>query len=203
MIFYTLKKNKKQYQNRSGYTLLFAVLTASLVLGVAAFILGIARKQYILSSTARDSMYSFYAADSGIECIALNANDVLNSTTTISINCAGQSINTSFQPVPNNPPSSLYNTVAMESTLGFSSSDQSLSDNPDKFINGSNGSQGLWGCAIISVEQRVKTGESYPYVTIVKSRGYNICTYDSNTGKFAPDPSSSRTVERALQWVTQ
>jgi len=62
---------KTEYRTRErGYTLLFAVLTAALVLGVAVFILDISRKQYELSVSARDSMYSFYAADSGIECAA-------------------------------------------------------------------------------------------------------------------------------------
>src|SRR3989344_6514941 len=59
------KKNK-------GYTLLFAVLTAALVLGVTVFILSVSRKQFILSTTARESTFAIYAADSGIECMALH-----------------------------------------------------------------------------------------------------------------------------------
>lgn len=51
-----------------GYTLLFAILTATLVLGVAVFITSVSKKQYELSVTARDSIYAFYAADSAIEC---------------------------------------------------------------------------------------------------------------------------------------
>ena len=53
-----------------GYTLLFATLTATVVLGVAIFITSVARKQYILAATARDSMFSIYNADSAIECAA-------------------------------------------------------------------------------------------------------------------------------------
>ncbi|MDE1975436.1 MAG: hypothetical protein KGI49_02940 [Patescibacteria group bacterium] len=87
-----------------GYTLLFAVLTAALVLGVAVFILDISKKQYELSVAARDSMYSFYAADSGIECVAIYGNgpfsrsaDIYATSSkigspTTSINC-GQSAN--------------------------------------------------------------------------------------------------------------
>jgi hypothetical protein len=56
-----MKKNK-------GYTLLFAVLISSLVLGVAVSILNIARKELILTSGARESQYAFYAADTGYEC---------------------------------------------------------------------------------------------------------------------------------------
>lgn len=51
-----------------GYTLLFAVIVAVLLLSIAAFILSVSRKQAILSSAARDSVYAFYAADSGLEC---------------------------------------------------------------------------------------------------------------------------------------
>lgn len=54
-----------------GYTLLFAVLTATLTLGVTVFILSVSRKQYILASAARESTYAVYAAYSGLECAAL------------------------------------------------------------------------------------------------------------------------------------
>lgn len=55
------KKNK-------GFTLLFAVLVSTLVLSVGASIISIALKQIILSGSARDSQFAFYAANTGIEC---------------------------------------------------------------------------------------------------------------------------------------
>lgn len=51
-----------------GYTLLFAVLISALVLGVGVSILNIARKELLLNSSARESQYAFYAADTGYEC---------------------------------------------------------------------------------------------------------------------------------------
>jgi Tfp pilus assembly protein PilX len=51
-----------------GYTLLFAVLVTAIVLSVAISILSIARKEFSLSVSARESQFAFYAADGGLEC---------------------------------------------------------------------------------------------------------------------------------------
>jgi hypothetical protein len=61
MLFNNMKYNK-------GYTLLFAVLISSVVLGIGVSILSISKKELIISTSARDSSAAFYAADSGIEC---------------------------------------------------------------------------------------------------------------------------------------
>lgn len=63
------------YNNR-GYTLLFASITAGLVLGVAVFILSVSRRQAIIAALAKNSTYSMYAADSAIECVSLRRNDL-------------------------------------------------------------------------------------------------------------------------------
>src|SRR3989338_2430331 len=52
-----------------GFTLLLASLVASVVLSLGIAIFGIASKQLMLSSMARDSQFAFYAADSGAECV--------------------------------------------------------------------------------------------------------------------------------------
>ncbi len=64
----TLSKKLIETQNSSGFTLLFSVLVASLVLAVGASVISIALRQLIISSTGRDSQYAFYAANTGIEC---------------------------------------------------------------------------------------------------------------------------------------
>lgn len=53
---------------KRGFTLLFAVLVANLILaiGIATFALTV--KQVTLSSVGRESQFAFFAADSGIEC---------------------------------------------------------------------------------------------------------------------------------------
>ncbi|MCI0619669.1 LamG domain-containing protein [Candidatus Wolfebacteria bacterium] len=51
-----------------GFALLFAVLTASLVLSIGLTIFNITLKEFILSSQIRDSQFAFYSADTGLEC---------------------------------------------------------------------------------------------------------------------------------------
>ncbi len=51
-----------------GFTLLIAVVLTSVLLSVGLALLDISYKQIMLSSTARQSQYAFYAADSAIEC---------------------------------------------------------------------------------------------------------------------------------------
>ena len=54
-----------------GFTLLFAVLISSLLLTIGIAIFNITFKEVILASQARESQFSFYAADSGLECALL------------------------------------------------------------------------------------------------------------------------------------
>ena len=179
---------------KSGYTLLFAVLIASLVLGVATFILGIARKQYILSSATRDSMYSFYAADSGIECIAKNSNAAFfyDMTVSSSIDCGGQ--NRVMVDTASPPPlqiSGPYYIYTLHTTLGFAA------DGTDP-TNANN----RWGCADVTIVQTfdgIANGSSNLKQSVTNSRGYNICDYSLATGVYTPQ-NSPRTVERYLAW---
>jgi len=55
-------------RNRRGFTVLLAVLVASLLLLLGASTFGIVSKEIVLSSTGRDSQFAFYAADAGAEC---------------------------------------------------------------------------------------------------------------------------------------
>ncbi|MBP9771847.1 MAG: LamG domain-containing protein [Candidatus Pacebacteria bacterium] len=52
----------------AGFTLFYAVLTASLLLAIGIAIFNITFKELILSSGARESANAFYAADTGLEC---------------------------------------------------------------------------------------------------------------------------------------
>jgi Tfp pilus assembly protein PilX len=51
-----------------GFTLLIALIFTSVILAVGLALLDITYKQVILSATARQSQYAFYAADSAMEC---------------------------------------------------------------------------------------------------------------------------------------
>jgi hypothetical protein len=62
------QKQIEKAQKRDGFTLLFAILVAILVLAVGTSIVNLSLKQIALSSTARDSQFAFYAANSGVDC---------------------------------------------------------------------------------------------------------------------------------------
>lgn len=66
---------QKQKDSTRGFTLLLAVLAASIALVLGTSIFQIAVKQVKLSSISRDSEYAFYAADTAAEC-ALYWNNV-------------------------------------------------------------------------------------------------------------------------------
>ncbi|MEK7602014.1 MAG: hypothetical protein AAB472_00795 [Patescibacteria group bacterium] len=51
-----------------GVTLLIAVILSSVIVSVALALLDISYKQQLLASTAKQSQYAFYAADSVMEC---------------------------------------------------------------------------------------------------------------------------------------
>lgn len=55
-------------RSQRGFTLLFSVLVSSLLLAIGLAVFNIGQKELILSSTARESQFAFYAADTGIEC---------------------------------------------------------------------------------------------------------------------------------------
>jgi Tfp pilus assembly protein PilX len=57
------KKNKK------GFALLFSVLVSSLLLTIGLSIFNIALKELAISRASRQSIYAFYAADSGREYV--------------------------------------------------------------------------------------------------------------------------------------
>ena len=56
------------HNTTSGFTLLFSILVATMVVAIGATIISIAIRQTILSGTSRESQYAFYAANTVLEC---------------------------------------------------------------------------------------------------------------------------------------
>ena len=167
----------KLFKSQHGYTLLFAVLTASLVLGVAAFTVGVARKQYILVSTARDSIFSFYNADSAISCIEMSWENY-STTTAGTIKCNGS----------NATISSGFSTI-LDPPAGFSTNNDVYK--ASGYISFESGAS----CAKFDIWKGPTTDTTYTEKTVIEARGYNVCSNG--------EPSaSSRTVERAIR-ITQ
>lgn len=87
-------QKKHTTMREKGFTILFAALVASLLLAIGLSIFGLTLKGLTLSSSARESVYAFFAADTGIEC-ALYFDRVptpsafSTSSPASSVNCAG------------------------------------------------------------------------------------------------------------------
>ena len=189
--YMTISKKNTKKSSQGGYTLLFAVLTATLVLGVAVFITSLSSKQYELSVSARNSIYSFYAADSGIEC-AINAANWTNSggfasTTGGTLKCGTGTMTLSVvSPVSITPSNVIVgnSNTPVRQQAGYIS------------LSFDNGSLVTNSCALITLTTGLNPANSQP-MTIIDSRGYNLCT----SAPVAPDTTNPSTVERALRLV--
>ncbi|KND48284.1 MAG: hypothetical protein AB197_00745 [Parcubacteria bacterium C7867-002] len=157
-----------------GYTLLFATLTAAVVLNIAIFISSVSRKQYILSSTARDSLFAVYNADSAMDCVAPRwLEDGFPSSGTFICNGMSYSytIATPVSPLP----------------VGWTAASRSA----DIVIPFALGIEEK-GCAKVTLIQGTKGGEP---ISVVEALGYNL-----GNGTAGQCPKiSPRTVERALR----
>lgn len=182
-----------------GYTLLFSVLTAALVLGVAVFVLSASKKQYDLAVTARDSMYALYAADSAVECAyvswGLGSLDVLVSGTAnpnpdVHISCDGnrsQGGVTFAQGITSSDPrfdAALWksgSTIDQAAGMGIS-----FGDGRCALVTATYGSD---------KQKTIENGGVDVPVIRIDSLGYNQC--DSAT---PPAPkASTRTIERGVR----
>lgn len=63
-----IKKIKKFSKSSTGFAMLFAVLTASLLLTIGISIFNISLKELTISTNTRESQIAFFAADSAREC---------------------------------------------------------------------------------------------------------------------------------------
>ena len=167
----------KNRSKKGGYALLFTITVAGIILIIGTSIVNIVRKEILLSGTARESQFSFYAADAGIECALLwdirhpwspNFDVTVFATSNIVGNyehipgagqgatCDGDDINP-FGNITEQTPTS----ATTEFNLVFSDDT----------------------CANVTV-QKINQGAR----TVIDARGYNTC-----------DLSSPRRVERALR----
>ncbi len=80
-----------------GFTLLISILLATVAVTLGVTLLDLSYKQVILSSTAKQSQYGFYAADSAMECALywdqkFNAFRFTSPRPSSQISCQGNSI---------------------------------------------------------------------------------------------------------------
>lgn len=159
-------KNKNR-----GFTLLFAVLIASVLLSVALAIFSQMYKTLLLSSASKESLAAFYAADSGAECALFW--DLKHS-----------GFDKSIFPNPDNP-SGVVNTAIKCNDKDFTGSWVPGGNNP-RTTSFDLSFADTGGCTKVKVskEKNLVSGE---ISTTIESHGYNICG------------SSPRKVERAVR----
>ena len=85
-------------KNEKGFALLFSVLLSSLLLSIGLSIFSISLKELAISTASRQSVYAFYAADSGLQCAlywdtkAGQIPTLVNDQNTGTIKCGGKSM---------------------------------------------------------------------------------------------------------------
>jgi len=192
----TIDNMKSSLFNR-GYTLLFAMIVASVVLSIAAFILSTSRKQFILTSAAEDSTIAVYAADSAIQCAveAYFEDHLATSSPKNEVYCNGMTYTFIFSGalgtdsplidsgmnLLNNGPSGKYQVNQTNTPLKFELSNNS--------------------CALVTITVGYDKNTTPPkHKIIVDSRGYNDkdswpCNQEENA------PVNPRAVERAIRLI--
>lgn len=183
---------------KKGYTLLFAIIVASIVLSIAAFILSASRKQFILSSAARDSTVAIYAADSGIQCAVEGYNhhdipgdfegDLASGTPLVGprpMVCNDLAVPRTYTTFAPSPDLGLFVGRAADGTdyVAYRSSEAiyPLANNT---------------CAIVVIYDGYDTSNAHSHKLIIESRGYNI----ANSGPCAAGTTANpRAVERTIR----
>ena len=171
-----------------GFTILYSVLVAALLLSIGLSIYNISIKQFILTSSAIDSQIAIYAADAGVECALHwdllkgpfpeptkneNNDDIIRQDIT-SINCN-------------------EDVIDLSPTLGDVDED-GVTDVVTVFKTNFNlldPSPGPYGsdfqCAEVTVKKEYMDSDPTAVKTKIESRGYNYCN------------ENPRRVERALR----
>lgn len=165
-------KNIYQEQDKKGFVILIAVLVASLMISIGAFIANIAVKELSLSVSGRDSQVAFYAADAGIECALYHDLHVSQFATSSSDSGPG-TLNCNSTTTP------IVVTGLSTATRGVSQFEVSFPQN-----TGDDPELSPYGLIRIT-KNNIGTASDE---TIIESRGYNI-----------KSTASSKRVERALE----
>lgn len=170
--------HKKMVSAERGITLFIAVIASSLLLLVSLAVVNITYKDILFSSSARDSQFAFYAADSGVECAMywdfknpsdISAFSITTEGTPRTINCNNQAMSTG---------DSLPGGVTGLIGGGGNS-------NPTSIFSFDYSPQAY--CAIVTVNKYEAPGSPIIQTTI-ESRGYNTC-----------DTSNPKRLERAIR----
>ncbi len=152
---------------QKGFTVLYAVLIASLLLSIGLGIYSVSLRDFILASSASESQKAIYAADSGVECVLYwNIYELFSPPAHAPAGtpwvgdayCANTKINS-------NPDSGwtvvqTQNTATSTYTIHFGSTDEAP-------------------CAVINVGKWNTEAATTTIYTLFESRGYNTCRVEN------------------------
>lgn len=162
-------KNIKTNKYNKGYTLLFSILVAVIVLAIAASILSISRKEFILTTTARDSLSAIYAADSLAECVLSN------------------NIDTSVNPLTITCGTTVPQTLKIQWSNNAGTYTGTLTDDSGVYMPEVGN-----GCAILDITSQTVNGQ---VKTIVRTYGHSL----GYTAQDCKSPTNPKVIERGLQ----
>jgi Tfp pilus assembly protein PilE len=139
-----------------GFTLIIALIFTAVILSVSLSLASVAYNQVILASTAQQSEYAFYNADSALECALyqdqkLDTFDYSNTTTSGTFSCEGQTISW-------NLPTASGGSRTSGSSPTFS-------------VLCSNGTTE----ATVSILKQITQPANAPYHTIIYANGFSGC----------------------------
>jgi Tfp pilus assembly protein PilX len=187
---------KRIHSKDSGFALLFAVITTSILLLVSFVVADLAYKELILTSTGQQSQIAFYTADSGIECALYwdlkNPNNpgisAFATSTPGAVTCNSQTVVAGSEttlPSESITCNSQLITVGPNSIIGGPSSVQSggcaVSIFSINFCSVGSSCSASGPCAVVVMTKNTNG------TTEIDSRGYNTC-----------DTSATRRYERGI-----
>jgi Tfp pilus assembly protein PilX len=184
---YFMKKITKKSNQTGGFTVLYAMLIAALLLSIGISIYNVLLKDLSLSESASDSQIALFSAESGLECALywdFKGTNVFATSTASgafagTANCGPNSTNIVQSGFPTNyslPATPWY----LQEGANYATTTFTV-----YYVSGSSQVQTTGNCAIVSIGKYVN-GASVN--TSVSSLGYNTC-----------DNTSSRRVERGLE----
>lgn len=179
------------HNTQNGFTLLFAMLVATIVVAIGTSIISISVRQTILSSTSRESQYAYYAASTGLNCAFYWDREPQMPT-----GFEGKSVFKSYFDTTENTSLTGEEFTQLQ-CAGYSLSDIIIEDSDPENIEtnfkleikplpGSTSfEEGYYlYCADVTVRKFFDTDK---LITTIESKGYNNC-----------EPTSPRRVERGL-----
>lgn len=156
----SIKPKGEHKETRGGFTILYAILIATVVLTIGLSLLGVLVQEVALSGAEKESGMSFYTSDSGMECALYWDINGDSFRTGGPITCDGNS------PLP---PGVIMTSVAL---------------GPPTLVKETYAFKAMFpnGCADVKVMKIVDTLTNSVSMTTIQSRGYNtVCPPTAST----------------------